>query len=141
MTLLRRSRAGERRSALVTGLGATVGTALAYAAALGWDQRKQLGADGSLHGPYAVWQVVALVLALGGCCVWGGRRGRPVLTAVVVTVVLTVLFAVDAATDPPEVDDGLWPIGAAAVALGSAAATAVAAVLGDASRRARHPGA
>jgi ABC-type transport system involved in cytochrome c biogenesis permease component len=58
-----------------------------------------------------------------------GRRGRPWLASVVVPLVLTVCYSVDAATDPDA--DGLWPVGAGLVALGSLAGSVAVAALGN----------
>jgi peptidoglycan/LPS O-acetylase OafA/YrhL len=117
---------GVKRLVWPLALGAA--TAAAYGAFLGWDQHKDVDpATGSVSGPYQAWQVVGCGAVLAALAFETGRRGRPWLASVVMPVVLTLCFSVDAATDPDA--DGLWPIGAALVAIGSfAGAAAVAAV-------------
>jgi hypothetical protein len=96
----------------------TVVTVIGYLTLLGWDQEKTLGADGYLHGPYEPWQVIALVAVLGVLAVWAGWRGRFGLGTVAATVVLTLVWSIDAATDSDS--DGLWPVGAGMVFIGTA---------------------
>ncbi len=69
-------RAGRRRAAAVAVVLVPL-TVLAYLATLGWDQRKELGADGYLHGPYEAWQGFALaaVAVAAGLAVPDRRRG------------------------------------------------------------------
>jgi hypothetical protein len=106
----------RRRVATVCVVGLlTLGGYLAF---LGWDQHKSLGSDGYLHGPYQPWQVVALVIVMAGAAVWTGRRHDQALGTVVATAVVTIAWSVDAATDRE--NDGLWPIGALGVAVGTA---------------------
>jgi peptidoglycan/LPS O-acetylase OafA/YrhL len=109
------------------GLGAA--TAATYGAFLAWDQHKDYDpATGQLSGPYKAWQVVGCGVVLAGLAFETGRRGRMWLASIVVPVVLTACFSVDAATG--EDSDGLWPIGAGLVALGSFAGTLAVAALG-----------
>jgi peptidoglycan/LPS O-acetylase OafA/YrhL len=111
-------------------IGLAAATAATYGGFLGWDQEKDLDpATGHLSGPYQAWQVVGCGAVLTALAFETGRRGRPRLAAVVVPVVLTACFSVDAATDADS--DGLWPIGAALVALGSSAGALAAATLGE----------
>jgi peptidoglycan/LPS O-acetylase OafA/YrhL len=122
--LTRRKGSGVRWAA---GLAAAV--AATYGAFLGWDQQKDLDpATGHLSGPYQAWQVVGCGAVLAALAFETGRRGRPWTAAVVVPLVLTACFSVDAATDADS--DGLWPVGAALVALGSFAGALAAAALG-----------
>jgi hypothetical protein len=102
-------------------LTATLGVATLadYVGWLGWDQTKFLGPDGSLHGPYEPWQVVGVVLVLGVIAATACVRRRPGVAVVVTTLVMTVCFSVQVATDP--LNDGLWPIGAFMVAAGTCA--------------------
>ncbi|MBF9133809.1 hypothetical protein I0C86_33470 [Plantactinospora sp. S1510] len=117
------------RSVLLWGVALAGATALAYWAFLGWDQHKETDpVTGSQTGPYQAWQVVGLGLVLALLVFETARRGRPWLASLVVTVVLTVFFAVDAATDAD--GDGLWPVGAALVAVGSLFGTGLVAGIG-----------
>ena len=104
-----------------------LGTLIAYLAWLGWDQTKERGADGSLHGPYQWWQVAGLVITIVALASIGGRLMPPLLPAVVIAVVLTLTWSVDAATELGTENDGLWPIGSAMIAAGSFAAVWVVA--------------
>lgn len=110
----------------------------AYLAFLGWDQRKDRDpVTGAESGPYAAWQVAGLGVVLAVLAFEAGRRGRPWLASAVIPVALTASFSVDAATDAD--GDGLWPVGAALVALGSFAGAAVVAAAGARISR-RRPG-
>jgi hypothetical protein len=103
----------------LTAVFVAVATLVNYLVWLGWDQRKDVHPDGSVTGPYQPWQVVGLVLVLGAVAAVATLRGRALVTVVVGTVVMTLCFSVDAATEPPEYNDGLWPVGAMSVALGT----------------------
>lgn len=94
-----------------------LGTLIAYMAWLGWDQRKELGADGYLHGPYQWWQVAGLAITVIVVAAIGGRLGYSVIAVFVISGVLTLAVSIDAATDLE--NDGLWPIGSIQVAIGS----------------------
>jgi hypothetical protein len=114
-------------SALLTAGGVALATVAAYLLWLGWDQHYDRAPDGSVTGPYAAWQVVGLVLTLvviAGACGWKQRPGTAV---VVISWVLTLCFAVDAVTEPPEHNDGLWVIGAVMVLGGALFGTATVA--------------
>ncbi|MEE6259693.1 hypothetical protein [Plantactinospora sonchi] len=104
-------------------------TLAAYWAFLGWDTERDVDpVTGAETGPYQAWQVLGLGAVLAVLTFEAGRRGRPWLATLVVPAVLTASFSVDAATDPGS--DGLWPIGAALVAFGSAVGTVLVAGLG-----------
>ncbi|MCC2307988.1 hypothetical protein [Cellulomonas chengniuliangii] len=123
-----------RGSTLVWVVGLAAVTLIAYLALLGWDQSKTLDpVTQNETGPYEAWQVIALVVVLGAAAFLAGRAGRLVPALVTIPVVLTLAFAVDAATDKNA--DGLWPIGAALVALGSAVGVALVAAIGQRSRQ------
>jgi len=118
-----------RGSTLLWSVTLGAGTVAAYGAFLGWDQRKDLDpATAALTGPYQPWQVIGLAAAAALLAFEAGRRGRPGLAVLMVPVVLTACFSVDAATEAD--GDGLWPIGAALVALGSLLGTGAAAGIG-----------
>lgn len=107
----------SRPSRIVTAAVTCLVTLGGYLALLAWDQTKALGADGSLHGPYDTWQVTGLCIVVAAAAVWAGLRGNPVIGAVAASVTLTVAFSIDAATDSDS--DGLWPVGAALLAMGT----------------------
>ncbi|SDO51939.1 hypothetical protein SAMN05660199_02056 [Klenkia soli] len=92
-------------------------TAAFHLAVLGWDTGYDVDATtGQVSGPYAVWQVVlvgVLLLLLGLAASWRG----PAWLVAVVPVVFTVAWSVSAATAPD--GDGLWPVGAVLVAVGT----------------------
>jgi len=100
-------------------------TAISYLGWLGWDQEKVVDATGHASGPYESWQVLGLAVTLGLLAGAAGWIGRPLVASVIVPVVLTACFAVDAIGDPES--DGLWVVGAALVAVGSATAIAIVA--------------
>jgi peptidoglycan/LPS O-acetylase OafA/YrhL len=116
-----------KRALWTIGLGA--GTAATYGAFLGWDQHKDLDpVTRELSGPYEAWQVVGCGALLAALAFETGRRGHMWLVSTVVPVVLTGCFSVDAATDTDS--DGLWPVGAALVAVGSFAGSLALSALG-----------
>lgn len=127
------ARAGRARTAIVTG----VVTLVAYVALLGWDQAKTVSADGTTTGPYESWQVVALVLVLGATAALAGWRRRTWVATVTMTLVLTLCWSFDAATDPADLNDGLWPVGALLVLIGTFAGAAVVAGIAAAVSRRR----
>ena len=124
---------------LAWGLGCGVVCVAAYLAFLGWGQQKELDPQtGTETGPYAAWQVMGVALVLAAVAAVAGWAGRGRLAVIVLTVVLTTVFAIDAATGADA--DGLWPIGAGLVALAALAGTgAVAALAANLARR-RAPG-
>jgi hypothetical protein len=102
-----------------TFLAVVLASTVAYGALLGWDQDKDVDPNGGLTGPYQAWQVVLLAVVLAGAAVLVGWEQTPWIAAVAATVAMTVCFSVDAATDPPATNDGLWPVGAFLVAIGT----------------------
>jgi peptidoglycan/LPS O-acetylase OafA/YrhL len=125
----RQSRHTARGSALLRAVVVAAAVAATYGAFLGWDQHKDTDpATGAQSGPYQPWQVIGCAAVLALVAFAAGRRGRTWLVVPVLPIVLTVCFSVDAATDTDS--DGLWPIGAAFVALGSLFGTAAVAALG-----------
>jgi hypothetical protein len=122
-------------SAVWTAVLVAVATLAGYLGWLGWDQHKDAQPDGSLTGPYQSWQVAGLVLVLAAVAAVASLRGRPMIAVVVGTVVTTACFSVDAATEPPITNDGLWPIGAAMVALGTCGGLALVGAITTMSRR------
>ena len=115
------------RERAVTGVAVAVLTAVSYLCWLGWDQEYDRHPDGHLTGPYQAWQVVGLAACIGVGAAWAGWRRHPWVGALVSSVVLTTCWSVDAATDEP--NQGLWPIGAFFVSMGSLFGTTLVALL------------
>jgi hypothetical protein len=93
------------------GTGISVGaaaalTAVAYLTTLGWHRT-------TIHD----WQGGLLVVILAIFAAVYGYRGRGWIATVTAPVVLTVMFVADASTQRDS--QGLWPIGAALLAVGS----------------------
>lgn len=107
----------------------TVGTAVAYLGWLGWDQHKDIGPDGGETGPYQAWQVIGLVLTIGIFAAIAGWSGHAVEAIVIITLVLTVAFSIDATTDPE--DDGLWMVGASMLCVGCLFGVSVVALVAE----------
>ncbi|OZV74971.1 hypothetical protein CA850_29365 [Micromonospora echinospora] len=121
-----KSRRPARPVLWMVGLG--VAAAVAYLAFLGWDREKDLDpVTGAETGPYEAWQVVGLALVVGALAFVAGRMHQVVPALAAIPVVLTLAFVITAVTGP---EPGLWPIGAVLMALGSAAGTAVMALIG-----------
>ncbi|MFB6550883.1 hypothetical protein [Streptomyces sp. NPDC056405] len=106
---------------LVSGLVLAGVTSALWAAWLGWDQQRDVHADGSTTGPYEAWQVIGLVLTLLVPVCWAASR-RYVGGAVVgVTVGLTASAYYDWSDD----SSGLFVVGVGMVMMGSLAVTSV----------------
>ncbi len=100
--------------ALLVGLA----TLANYVGWLGWDQQRNVGWN-QQPGPYETWQIVGLVAVLVVIAAVAGWRGRASAGAASATVVMTLCFAIDAASEPAQYNDGLWPVGALLVAGGT----------------------
>lgn len=125
---------GGRAALWAVALGAT--TVAAYLALLGWDTRKTLDvATGNESGPYEVWQIVLLALVVGALAFVAGRKHQIVPAVVAVPLALGAVFTAIAVSSP---EPGFWPVGAALLALGSAGATAVVAMIGRSTASHRH---
>ncbi|HZB29331.1 MAG TPA: hypothetical protein VE465_04100 [Streptosporangiaceae bacterium] len=104
----------------LTGLLLTpIATASGYFGWLGWHRLKQIGPDGRMTGPYTAAQVIGFILTLAVITVavtWWCENAwiAPVMT----TAATTAYFSAEAATSSD--NDGLWPIGAALVFIGTA---------------------
>lgn len=94
-------------------------TAAAWAGWLGWDQQRDVQADGSTTGPYEAWQVIGLGLTLLALVYWAASRAY-VSAAVVGT---TAGLAVAAYLDWSDDSSGLFVIGVGLVAIGSLVVT------------------
>ncbi|MDX2827369.1 hypothetical protein PV416_41525 [Streptomyces ipomoeae] len=93
----------------------------AWSAWLGWDQQRDVRADGSTTGPYEAWQVIGLVLTLLVPVCWLAFRRYFVGAVLGTTVGLTVAAYYDWSDDA----SGLFAIGVGMVMLGTLAATIV----------------
>jgi hypothetical protein len=119
---------------LVAGLLLAGVTAALWAAWLGWDQRRDVHADGSTTGPYEAWQVIGLVLSLLVPVYWAAARRHFIGAVLGVTAGLTVSAFYDWSDDA----SGLFVIGVGMVMVGSfAVTTAVAAVVASVNRGGR----
>ncbi|MEU9340357.1 hypothetical protein AB0D74_03925 [Streptomyces sp. NPDC048278] len=95
---------------------------VAWAAWLGWDQDQDVRADGSVGGPYEVWQVAGLVATLLAAVCCAAARDHSAAAVGGPTVGLTLAAYVDWADDA----SGLFMVGVALVMVGSFVACAVA---------------
>jgi hypothetical protein len=83
-----------------------------------------------------VFVIVCVVAAMAA--LWTGWTGRAVLGAVIATVALTTVFSLDAVNNSE--NDGLWPVGAALVAICTPLAFAMVAGAARWLRRRHHSG-
>ncbi|MGW3956282.1 hypothetical protein ACWEKM_36480 [Streptomyces sp. NPDC004752] len=102
-----------------------------WAAWLGWDQDRDVRADGTTTGPYEVWQVAGLVLTLLVAVCWAASRRHIAGAVLGTTAGLTAAAYYDWSDDA----SGLFVVGVGLVMMGSLAATAVlSAVIASAGR-------
>ncbi|MEV7386447.1 hypothetical protein [Streptomyces sp. NPDC091215] len=100
---------------------------VAWAAWLGWDQQYDVAPDGSVSGPYAVWQIAGLVVtALVAVC-FTVVRGHSAAAVAGTTAGLTVAACADWSDDA----SGLFMVGVTLVMVGSFVASAVVAAVID----------
>jgi hypothetical protein len=135
------------RSILVV-LGVAAATVAAELAWLPAGARKTPGPDGDLHGPYTTGEVTGLVVTLLVIAVLGtlllprlrGGAGwlQPIGVAAALTGALTVTWSAVAAADPG--GDGLWPVGAFLILVGSAVGAGAVAYAVHGLRVALRPG-
>ncbi|MFG3289369.1 hypothetical protein ACGF3G_11265 [Streptomyces sp. NPDC048179] len=97
----------------------------AWAVWLGWDQEYDVAADGSVSGPYAVWQVAGLVVTLLLAVGWVAARGHSAAAVAGTTAGLTVAAGVDWSDDA----SGLFMVGVVLVMVGSFVGSAVVAAV------------
>lgn len=103
---------------LLGGLLVAAATVGAWWAWLGWESGYTVDPEtGAISGPYAVWQVAAAVLTLIVIAAVGGWFWSPWLVAPVMTVAFTAVWAARAASTD---SSGLWAVGAAMIAIGTA---------------------
>ncbi|MFJ8147445.1 hypothetical protein ACIQ6R_20605 [Streptomyces sp. NPDC096048] len=104
---------------LVSGLVLAGVTSALWAAWLGWDQQRDVHADGSTTGPYEAWQVIGLVLTLLVLVCWAASRRYAAGVVAGVTVGLTASAYYDWSDD----SSGLFVVGVGMVMVGSLAVT------------------
>ena len=110
---------------LVCGLVLAGVTSALWAAWLGWDQQRDVHADGSTTGPYEAWQVIGLVLTLLVPVYRAASRRYAAGAVVGVTVGLTASAYYDWSDD----SSGLFVVGVGMVMAGSLAVTAALAAV------------
>jgi hypothetical protein len=93
----------------------------AWAAWLGWDQHRDVHADGSTTGPYEAWQVIGLVLTLLVAVCWAAYRRYIAGSVLGTTLGLTLAAYGDWSDD----SSGLFVIGVGMVMMGSLVTTLV----------------
>ncbi|MFI9203014.1 hypothetical protein [Streptomyces sp. NPDC053048] len=91
----------------------------AWAAWLGWDQRRDVHPDGSVTGPYEAWQVAGLVLTLLAPVYWAASRRHVAGAVLGTTAGLTTAAWYDWSDDA----SGLFAIGVGMVMTASLVAT------------------
>lgn len=84
---------------------------------LGWDEEYWYDAAGDAHGPYETWQVVGCGLTLLAGAVVGALAWRPFGPLAAMPVAFTTAWII---TSAPGDDQGLWPVGAIMVLIGTA---------------------
>ncbi|MET9323884.1 hypothetical protein ABZX75_27455 [Streptomyces sp. NPDC003038] len=97
----------------------------AWAAWLGWDQHRDVHADGSETGPYETWQVIGLVLTLLASVYWAASRGRIADAVLATTTGLTAAAYYDWSDDA----SGLFMVGVGMVMTASLVVTMSLSVL------------
>lgn len=111
-------------------------TLAAWAAWLGWDQRRDVHPDGSTTGPYEAWQVIGLVLTLLAPVYWAASRRYFAGAVLGTTAGLTVAAYYDWSDDA----SGLFMVGVGMVMMGSlGVTTAVSAVIATVKREGPSP--
>ncbi|MFF8592348.1 hypothetical protein ACF061_13020 [Streptomyces sp. NPDC015220] len=132
-------REGIRRTLprqLLWTLVAAAVSAAAWAAWLGWDQRRDVHPDGSTTGPYEAWQVAGLILTLLVAVCWAASRRHVVAAVLGPTAGLTGAAFYDWSDDA----SGLFVVGVGLVMLGSLAGTSAVAAVTAAVQRAGRRG-
>ncbi|HEU5155785.1 MAG TPA: hypothetical protein VFU43_02235 [Streptosporangiaceae bacterium] len=111
-----------------------IATAVGYFGWLGWHEEKREGPDGGATGPYTTWQVLGFVVTLVAIAVAATWWSETIWIApVMTTAATTAYFSVDAATSAE--NDGLWPIGAALLMMGTALGLGLVSVVARAVQR------
>lgn len=127
--------AGSPTPLWTVGLAMTAGvlTVAAYLAWLRWHDRDYYYDPivGAPQGPYHPWQVIGLAVTLAIAAMAGGWLRRPGWTTLVMTVVLVVIWSLDASYEPrPRRDANLWPVGALLLSVGSIVGLGLSAAIG-----------
>ncbi|MFB9464593.1 hypothetical protein [Streptomyces cinereospinus] len=118
---------------MLTVLAPAVLAVALWAAWLGWDQQRDVRADGTTTGPYEAWQVAGLALTLLAPVCWAAARPRLAGGVWGVPAGLTAAAWYDWSDDA----SGLFALGVAMVLVGSLAATAAVSALIGFARRGR----
>jgi hypothetical protein len=126
----------QRLSARLVVLYAAV-TAASYLAWLGWHLHQSFGSYADLHGEYPPSHIAGLVATLTVLSAIAGCRDRTLQASLVITAAMALTFALDAGSEPG--GDGLWPIGAATVAMGTIIGTALVEAIAILARRLLRP--
>lgn len=120
-----------RPSSVGTAALAALLTVLSYLGWLGWDQHKyRVPGTTRVEGPYEPWQVVGLAVTLAAVAAALAWRRMSVAATLTITVVLTLAWSVDAATETSQ-DANLWPVGAVFLAVGTMAGMVVVCALSE----------
>jgi hypothetical protein len=128
---------GSRRPAVAFGLGAVLG-ALTWAAWLGWDRTASYDVvAGTMQKPYVTLQVLGCALTVGLVTAVLAARWHPTAAAIGVTLGFWLVWTLHARAHDAS---GLYALGSVMLAIGLAAGTTVAAVLGAAVRAAMDAG-
>lgn len=121
---------GRSISILLTPI-ATIGS---YFFWLGWHTPKHVQPNGRLTGPYEIQQVLGFILTLTTIAIvitWWSKTAW--ITSIMMTAATTAYFSVEGATDVNS--DGLWPVGAMLVMIGTALGVSVVSVITTAMRK------
>ncbi|MFP3968670.1 hypothetical protein SMC26_40675 [Actinomadura fulvescens] len=108
---------------------------LNYLLWFGWDQHRDVHPDGSVSGPYEVWQGIGLGLGIIAITALAGWRRHPILAVLLIPTTTTLALSVDWATDDDS--DGLWAVGAFLFFVSSIAGVAVVVGIATAASRLR----
>ncbi|MDP9822265.1 hypothetical protein [Nocardioides massiliensis] len=101
---------------LAWGIGLAVVAAIAWFGWMGWDSEYWYDEAGDPHGPYETWQVAGCVLTLLVACVLGAALWRPLGPMAVMPPAFTAAWIATSASGD---DQGLWPVGALFVLVGT----------------------
>ncbi|MET9904691.1 hypothetical protein [Streptomyces sp. NPDC006446] len=100
-------------------------TTAAWAGWLGWDQQRDVHADGSTTGPYEAWQVIGLGVTLLALVYWAASRSYVPAAVLGTTTGLAVAAYVDWSDD----SSGLFAVGVGLVVIGSLVVTGLLSLL------------
>lgn len=116
------ARASSSPPGLLVVVTAAVAAAVGYLAPLGWHELQD-------YVTRKVWIFALIVAVVSAAAGWRGRGPTAVMT---LTITVTVLWSVDAATDRGVDGANLWPVGAMFVLVATLAGAAIAATAASA---------